>query len=146
MASTEGGCLCGAIRYRLAETPTEFGACHCGMCRKSSGGVGLAMEVPDGGLTFTEGEDRIASFQSSDWAERAFCPVCGSGLYWRMTAEGPAKGLTILNAGTLDDMNGMAFTHEIYVDNQPDCYAFAGERKRMTEAEVIEMVSGGGEH
>ena len=113
--------------------------------RKFSGGVALAMEVSEGGLTWSDGETRIATFASSDWAERGFCPVCGSSLFWRLTAEGPAKGLTILNAGTLDDMNGMAFTHEIYVDNQPDCYAFAGERRRMTEAQVIEMVSGGGE-
>ena len=145
MASTEGGCLCGAIRYRLAEAPTKFGACHCGMCRKFTGGIDLGTEVPARGLTWTEGEDRIATFQSSDWAERGFCPTCGSSLFWRLTMEGPAKGLTIINTGTLDDMSGLEFSSEVYIDHKPDSYAFAGERKRMTEAEVMEMVGGSGE-
>ena len=145
MASTEGGCLCGAIRYKLAEAPTAYGACHCAMCRKFTGGASFGIEVPPGGMTWDQGEDRVATFQSSDWAERGFCPTCGTSLFWRLTMDGPAKGLTILSAGTLDDMGGMAFSNEVYIDHKPESYAFAGDRTRMTEAEVIEMVSGGGD-
>jgi hypothetical protein len=134
-----GGCLCGAVRYRLAEPPDAFGACHCGMCRRFSGGIELGLEVRPGGIDW-EGEDSIATYRSSDWAERGFCRICGSSLFWRLTVEGPMQGLMSLGAGTLDSHAGLTFASEIYIDAKPDSYAFAGERKRMTEADVMAMV------
>ena len=139
MATTTGGCLCGAARYRLAEPPRSYGACHCGMCRRWTGGVQLAVMVPAGGLAW-EAEDTVRVYPSSDWADRGFCGTCGGALFWRFTAPGPMQGLMGLCAGTLDDMDGLAFDEEVYVDAKPASYAFAGARKRMTEAEVLAMV------
>lgn len=129
-----GGCLCGAVRYRLTGAAPHFDACHCSMCRRFSGGVYLAVEVPAGGLTWESGEDAIVTYASSDWAERGFCGRCGSSLFWRMQ-EGDTMALA---AGSFDTLEGMDFTSEIYVDHKPAAYAFAGQRRRMTEAEVIE--------
>jgi hypothetical protein len=42
-------------------------------------------------------------------------------------------------AGTLEDMTGMEFDAEVYIDHKPASHSFAGERKLMTEAEVLEM-------
>lgn len=134
-----GGCLCGAVRYRLAEPPTSFGACHCAMCKKFSGGIELGVQVTPGGIHW-EQDATVTTYPSSDWAERGFCRVCGSSLFWRLTAEGPMQGLMSLAAGSLDTMEGLDFTGEVYIDAKPDCYAFAGERQRMTEAEVLAMV------
>ena len=33
----EGGCACGAIRYRLTEKPMIVHACHCRDCQKGTG-------------------------------------------------------------------------------------------------------------
>lgn len=139
-----GGCLCGAVRYRLTKPVHNIDACHCNMCRKHSGGIALGLNVPDGGIEWS-GEENIQTYQSSDWAERGFCKICGSGLFWRMTADGPAHGHLSLGAGSLDDMNGLPLSTEIYVDEKPDSYALAGETKKMTGAEV-EAMFGGGEH
>ncbi|RDY66007.1 hypothetical protein DX912_15040 [Lysobacter soli] len=38
----EGGCLCGAIRYRATAEPLRGVICHCGMCRRHSGAPALA--------------------------------------------------------------------------------------------------------
>lgn len=133
-AELTGGCLCGAVRYRLTGAAPHFGACHCSMCRRFSGGVFLAVEVPAGGLAWESGEDAVATYVSSEWAERGFCRNCGTSLFWRMR-EGDAMALA---AGSLDTLEGMDFTSEIYIDRKPAAYAFAGERKRMTEAEVVE--------
>ena len=135
-----GGCLCGAVRYRLGEAPTAFGACHCAMCRKFTGGVEFGLQVPPGGVTW-EGEENIGTYASSDWAERGFCRICGSSLFWRLTAPGPMEGMLSLSAGSLDSMEGLSFDVEVYIDAKPDIYAFAGERRRMTEAEVMAMVA-----
>ena len=140
-AELTGGCLCGAVRYRLTGAAPHFDACHCSMCRRFSGGVFLAVEVPAGGLSWESGEDEIATYASSDWAERGFCRRCGSNLFWRMR-EG---GMMALAAGTLDSLDGLEFTAEIFIDHKPDAYAFAGERKRMTEAEVIAAFQKAGE-
>ena len=140
MASTTGGCLCGAVRYTLGEAPKTVGACHCGMCRKFSGGIELGLETPPGGITWT-GEENLGVYVSSEWAERGFCKICGSSLFWRLTAKGPMAGMLSLAAGSLDDLSGLEFTSEVYIDAKPDAYALAGDHERMTEAEVMEMVA-----
>lgn len=134
-----GGCLCGAVRYRLEAPATRYGACHCGMCRRWTGSVEMGVEVLPGGATF-EDETHLAVYRSSDWAERGFCDICGSSLFWRLTVDGPMHGLLSLSVGSLDGMEGLAFDTEVYVDQKPASHAFAGDRKRMTEAEVLASV------
>ncbi len=138
MASKTGSCLCGEVEYELVEAPTSYGACHCGMCRKSSGGIALGIQVPPGGVRFVP-TDKLAIFESSDWAERGYCMLCGSSVFWRFTGEGPMHGTFTIAAGSLEDMSGMEFDVEIYIDHKPDSHAFAGERTRLTQAEVEEM-------
>ncbi|TRD22079.1 GFA family protein [Palleronia caenipelagi] len=135
-ACQTGGCLCGAVRYRLTEAPEGYGACHCGMCRRWSGGALLAVQVSPGGVAW-QGEGAIRTYASSDWAERGWCRECGSNLFWRLTAPGPMQGMVALSAGSLDSLDGLELTSEIYIDHKPAGYAFAGERQRMTEAEVL---------
>lgn len=134
-----GGCLCGKVRFELAEAPTEYSACHCAMCRKFSGGIELGVMVPPGGVTWTA-DETLSTYQSSEWAERGFCSACGSSLFWRLTAEGPMQGMLSLSAGALDSLEGMTFASEVYIDHKPATHAFAGDRNRMTEAQVLEMV------
>lgn len=139
--SQTGGCLCGAIRYTVKKPQTHIDVCHCSMCRKFSGGIGLGMEAPMDGVLW-EGEDNIGLYQSSEWAERGFCKTCGSSLFYRMPpSEFHKKGMLSLCAGTLDDLNGLPLETEIYIENKPDSYAFAGDLKQMTEHDVIAAVS-----
>jgi len=144
--SKTGGCLCGKVRYALDEAPVAYGACHCKMCRKFSGGIELGVQMPSAGIAW-EGDENIGTFASSDWAERGFCKNCGSSLFWRLTAPGPHQGLLSLSAGSLDDLDGMDFVTEVYIDAKPDSHAFAGERQRLTEAQVMalfQVPEGGG--
>lgn len=137
-----GGCLCGAVRFELADAPTEYGACHCSMCRKFSGGIELGLHLPSPDDVSWTGADNIQTFQSSEWAERGFCKTCGSSLFWRLTAPGPAHGMLSLSAGALDSLDGMTFATEVYIDHKPTSHAFAGDdRQQMTEADVMAMVA-----
>ena len=147
MASRTGRCLCGAARFTLAETPSACSACHCGMCRRWSGGVEMGVLVQPGGIAW-DADETLRTYASSDWAERGFCAACGTSLFWRLTAEGPMQGMLSLGVGALDDAAGLTFDAEVYIDHKPESYAFAGERNRMTEAEVMAMVGaapGGGD-
>jgi len=129
-----GACACGAVRWKALIAATA-GACHCGMCRRWSGGVFLS--VNSAALSWTAGHDRIAVWTSSPWAERGHCRDCGSALFYRVTAEGPMRGETHLAAGTLDDAEGLTLGIEVHADAQPAYYRFAQETTRMTEAEVL---------
>ncbi len=130
--------MCGAVRFEITSDLRESGACHCGMCRKFSGGVYLAVKVPAGGLKFTS-DDALGVFTSSEWAERGFCKTCGSSLFYRLTVPGPMQGEMHVGLGTLDDANGLPLTGEIFIDLKPDGYAFAGDTEKMTEAQVLAM-------
>jgi hypothetical protein len=73
----EGGCLCGAIRYRSTVNPIRGVICHCSMCRKHSGAPALAFfHFPAESFTWVKGKPK--RYRSSRYAERGFCPDCGS--------------------------------------------------------------------
>lgn len=137
-ATVTGGCLCGAVRFEVEVKAAEDGAvivdvCHCGMCRRWHGGPALAVQAT-GPLRF-ENEEPLGLYRSSAWAERGFCKTCGSSLFWRMEDGSFAT----LAAGALDDPSRLRLDVEIYVDEQPDFYAFEGARTRLTGAEVVAL-------
>jgi len=131
-----GGCLCGAVRYTAGLTKLEFGACHCDMCQRVSGGVNLSFEVPAASMRI-EGEGSVVSYRSSDVATRSFCGICGSNLWYRGNDPSGKPQHYAVGFGTLDDKSGMIFASEICIDTKPDAYDFAGSRPRQTTAEVL---------
>lgn len=134
----EGGCLCGAVRFKARLTGTNFGVCHCPLCRKWTGLALLGMTVPAENVQWT-GSEHIAKRQSSAWGERAWCAECGSPVWFRVTAESPYAGTIELPIGTFDDANGLTMANEIYIDHKPDSYAFAGTgRNVLTRAQCVE--------
>lgn len=136
-----GGCLCGAVRFTAELPSTDYGACHCEMCRRWTGSALLGISAPAGKVTW-RGEENIATRQTSGWAMRAWCRECGSGLWFRVTDEGPYSGDVEIPVGLFDDANGLRMTSEIYIDHKPDSYAFAGDgRKLMTRQDCVEKFS-----
>lgn len=76
-----GSCLCGAVQFELSGPPTDLLHCHCRMCQKAHGAVFATFaKVAHADFRITAGEDRIASYRSSDQARRTFCAGCGSTL------------------------------------------------------------------
>ena len=83
-ADLTGGCLCGAVRYRLASTPFEAGWCHCRMCQLNSGSPAMAFaKVPSAEFIIEGGGEHIRRYKSSEIAERWFCGTCGTPLLVR---------------------------------------------------------------
>lgn len=112
-----GGCLCGAVRYRVHGPLRPVIACHCQQCRKTSGHHVAATSAPRDAVAI-EGEVRW--YRSSDTARRGFCPVCGSNLFW----DGKGRNLSIL-AGTLDGPTGLRLAGHIYCADKGDYYEIA---------------------
>ena len=82
----EGGCFCGALRYRSAGGPLRGSICHCGTCRKVGGSPVLAWSILD-----TAGFEWIAGapkeYWSSETAARGFCDECGTPLTFRFDEQ-----------------------------------------------------------
>lgn len=127
-----GGCLCRAVRYSAVPAKPEMDVCHCRMCRRWSGGV--FMSVPCNDLAI-ENEQALGRYVSSEWAERLFCRDCGTSLFWRFQDD--ESGHVAIAFQSFDDLAPVSFAEEIFIDEKPALYAFAGERPRKTGAEVI---------
>ncbi len=128
-----GRCLCGAVTVTAVPVRQALAACHCDMCRRWSSSAFMAFEAET-----VKAEGPVRTFTSSEWAERAFCERCGSNLWYRITAPGPMHGQHQLAAG-LFDVGDMPIKLEVFIDKKPPGYAFAGERKQMTEQEVFDL-------
>ncbi len=131
-----GGCLCGAVRFTAKPEKQEMDVCHCGMCRKWSGGVFMAVPCTDVSVA---DEQALGVYPSSDWGERVFCKTCGSSLFWRLREGG--NGHVAVAFQSFDDPSPFDFVAEIFIDEKPALYAFAGERPRLTGDEFLARVA-----
>ncbi len=127
-----GQCLCGAVKFTAQGVSPEVGVCHCGMCRRWSGGPLLAVEVES--VAF-DGAENITRFGSSGWAERGFCKLCGANLFYRIVDS----DRYIIPAGAFDDQSGFEMASQIFIDDKPGYYDFANQTRMMTGAEVFAM-------
>lgn len=129
-----GKCLCGAVKF-AAEVGDDVHACHCNMCRAWAGGpaiVAIAERI--------DFEGDVTRYDSSTWAERGFCARCGSSLFYRLKAT---DGYYV-SMGAFDDQSRFKLVDEIYVDEKPAAYDFAGERPRLTREEFLASLDQGG--
>ncbi|MEP9371708.1 GFA family protein [Mesorhizobium sp. KR1-2] len=126
-----GRCLCGAVSFTAVPSKMEMDVCHCGMCRRWSGGAfmaigcGKSVEIVD--------ETDLGVYRSSEWGERAFCKKCGSSLFWR----GVHDGSVAVSMQAFSEPERFNFVEEIFIDDKPANYAFANETRRLTGAEVV---------
>jgi hypothetical protein len=110
----EGGCLCGAIRYRIAGTPIALTICHCRTCRMAAGAPTVAWtDVFSRDFRWLSGAP--TEHESSPGVLRGFCGRCGTPLSYRRTAQPDRIDLTTLS---LDRPQDFAPTKEIWVSHR----------------------------
>ncbi|MFO1059771.1 MAG: GFA family protein [Dongiaceae bacterium] len=113
-APLEGGCLCGAVRYRVSLPPLDAGLCHCRMCQRSSGAPFQASaEIPAAGFALLRGAPR--AYRSSAAAVRHFCPDCGSQLTFRAAAD---PSWISVNTPTLDRPEAIPPRRQIWCESR----------------------------
>jgi hypothetical protein len=77
----DGGCHCGAVRYRIDGEAMTHALCHCTDCRRHAGApmVGWTM-YPAHAVKLTKGSPKV--YVSSEHGRRHFCGECGTGLFY----------------------------------------------------------------
>ena len=117
--SHTGGCLCGAVRYRVTGPSVWTAVCYCESCTRAAGAPALAwagfeksrFEMLEGGL---------ATHESSPGVLRGFCARCGTTLTYQ-------KNPAVLN-GAQDDVYVTTRSLDDPGAYPPDEHVYYGER------------------
>ena len=110
----EGGCQCGAVRYRLLRAPVALYVCHCKDCQKqSSSAFGMSMWVERDAIEFRGAKPRVYHTRSGSGRPKhcVFCGECGTRLYH---AGDDARAPLSVKAGSLDDTSALAPTSHLW--------------------------------
>ncbi|SPO03248.1 uncharacterized protein DNG_05930 [Cephalotrichum gorgonifer] len=103
----EGGCLCGALRYRADFPPDHDWAdnsstCQCTQCRKNLSSLFLACHriKPASCFQWTTDTSTLKHYRASKLASRPFCIECGSTIGYFPAVEG--YDYVCIAVGTVD--------------------------------------------
>ena len=114
----QGGCLCGAVRYRIAAVPIATRLCWCRVCQfLAAGNASVNVCFPSNAISI-EGNltDYRSVAESGNVMHRRFCPSCGT----QMFSEAEVRPhLIFVRAGTLDDPSIVVPTVNIWTESAP---------------------------
>jgi hypothetical protein len=115
----EGGCACGAVRYRLASEPMFVHCCHCLNCQRQTGSafvVNLLIEADR--VEIVAGEALPVDAPRDDGSvQRIFrCPECQVAVF----SEYTRPEVRFVRGGTLDDPTGITPDVHIYTRSKVD--------------------------
>ncbi|MGH8128060.1 MAG: GFA family protein [Gammaproteobacteria bacterium] len=100
----DGGCTCGAVRYRMTSPPMFVHCCHCRWCQRETGtAFALNAMIEADRVTLLQGTPDIANTPSLSGKGQkiARCPTCRIALWSNYAGAGDA--LRFIRVGTLDE-------------------------------------------
>ncbi len=112
----EGGCLCGAVRYKIDVAEHISSNCHCTDCRRQSGAPYIAFtDVLVDKFQWIKAPKGVLKF--GDTSLRRFCDGCGAFMMWESQA---GDEYLSISTATIDDPSGLVPTSEIYTKSRMD--------------------------
>ena len=111
-----GSCNCRAIKFSVTAPLSDVFVCHCSICRKSTGGGGVAVTIaPKSSITIFCGEDLVQSWKkpNHDWSTN-FCKICGSPLPGDNDEQNLFIPVSLLDSGH----DQLSIKHHIFVDSK----------------------------
>ena len=116
----KGSCLCGAVSFVVEGELPPPDACHCTICRKTSGHYYAGTDVKREALTIT-GSENVTWFQSSQKVRRGFCSTCGSSLFF----DPPHVDWIGISMGAFEKPTNTKLHIHIFVADKGDYYDIA---------------------
>ena len=103
----EGGCACGAVRYRLTDDPLFTHCCHCLNCQRQTGSafvINLLIEADR--LELLAGIPAAVDVPRDDGSKQTIfrCPTCQVAVFSQYTHP----GVRFVRGGTLDDPSAVS--------------------------------------
>lgn len=117
--SHEGGCGCGAVRYRLTDDPIFVNNCHCRLCQRQTGtasAVNAFIETSQ--LQHLTGKLTEHEFGTGSGGTQTVvrCANCGTPLWSHFS--GLDRKAAAVRVGTLDDPSAVRPDAVIYTDHK----------------------------
>jgi hypothetical protein len=111
----EGGCACGAVRYRLGSPPMFVHCCHCRDCQRQAGSafaINALMEADR--VTLLSGVTAPSAMPTDSGRPHHIhrCTTCRTALW---SEYGGRATIRFVRAATLDDPTALAPDVHIYV-------------------------------
>jgi len=100
----DGGCTCGAIRYRMTGAPLFVHCCHCRWCQRETGAsFALNALIEADRVVVLDGTPQTVDTPSNSGRGQKIvrCPTCHIALWSHYAGAGDA--LCFVRVGTLDD-------------------------------------------
>lgn len=113
MSALEGGCACGAVRYRLASAPMFVHCCHCRNCQKHTGTAFVVNLLIETDRVELLGGDLVATEMPLNGGSPNKIHRCAKCLV-AVWSEYSRPELRFVRAGTLDDPAAVAPDVHIY--------------------------------
>jgi hypothetical protein len=114
-SNPEGGCACGAVRYRLASAPMFVHCCHCRDCQRQTGSAFVINAlIETDRVVLLAGDLRpVAMPTDSGRPHRIFrCASCQTAMWSEYSG---LATLLFVRVGTLDDPAAIPPDVHIYV-------------------------------
>ena len=117
--SAEGGCSCGAVRYRLTSRPMFVNCCHCRWCQRESGASFALNAIIEADRVVVLGvspEVVQTPSESGKGQKIARCPSCRVALWSNYAGSGEA--IHFVRVGTLDNPDLLPPDMHIYTQSK----------------------------
>ena len=111
----DGGCACGAVRYRIAGPPLFVHCCHCRWCQRESGAAfALNAMIETDRITLLQGAPERVPTPSDSGRGQTFlrCPGCRVALWSHYAGAG--EELAFVRVGSLDEPDRLPPDIHIY--------------------------------
>ena len=103
MPTYDGGCACGAVRYRLTSPPMFVNCCHCRDCQRHTGSAFVLNAIIEADrVELLEGKLRAVTLPTGSTEPQVIhrCAACGTAVW--STYGGRVKSRYV-RVGTLDN-------------------------------------------
>ena len=121
-AQREGGCACGAVRYRLTSDPLFVHCCHCLNCQRQTGSAFVINALIEADrVELLAGEPEPVGVPRDDGSKQTIwrCPTCQVAVYSKYTSP----RVRFVRGGTLDDPSSI----------EPDVHIFTKSKVPWVE-------------
>ena len=113
----EGGCACGAVRYRLTSDPLFVNCCHCLNCQRQTGSafvINLLIETDR--VELLAGTPQPVDVPRDDGSTQTIwrCPTCQVAVFSQYTRP----EVRFVRGGTLDDPSSVAPDAHIFTNSK----------------------------
>ena len=117
VATIDGSCLCGGVRFEVDLPFRRASHCHCSVCRKHSGAFGLTQgRIAREQFRLLAGEELLRVFEPADGtARKVFCATCGSSLFGGLWPDGDEVSIRL---GALDGDPEIRPQYHSFVDSR----------------------------